>query len=187
MIATLCNELKEQLDLNWLDVKHGLAFTNKVDLPGAGKVSVPFEWGIEECKNGNFISPDAKKRSVSWFESDGLNMKNKVEHGLTTATQLSFCNWINCKLIDKDDPFIQDKVMSLAESAIANLKNTTLGPIRIIRVQVVKINVGADKILGKYGFTDKAMMSIHPYFGYNIVFNLEFTSHVCEPITLNPC
>lgn len=190
MIASLCKELSTYLgdNLNWLEKKHGLVFVNKVDVPGIGKVNVPFEWGTEECRNDNFVSPDTAKRSVSWFETEGVAVKSDMEGGVSLyASQVTFCNWINTSKIDKDDAFVADRLVFLADRQLAGIKNLTLGDYRIVRTSVAKITIGNDKVLAKYGFTDKAKVSSVPYFGYSITMNFQFQVLNCNSITLNPC
>lgn len=189
MIASLCKSISEQLQEsnNWSQECHGLVFGNKISIDKGAPVLLPFEWGVEECTNDNFVAPQTSKRSVSWFESEGQMLPVGSAGEPIWATQLTFCDWVNCRLIDKDDQFVVDKLVSIAERNIVDLKNRTLGDHSIARLEIIKIAVGADKILGKYGFSDKAKISSHPYFGYSITFNVVFTAQLCAPISLNPC
>lgn len=188
MIQKLASDIKDFVDLNWLEKKHGLVFSNDIIIPGAKKKTLPFEWGVKDCTENSCVTMNDKYRCVSWIEGGNVinSGTNRMESGVFLHdTEFRMVCWVNLNKIDKDDVYVADKCIATLEQKLSGIKFNNSN-YQVLHSVVKRIVMDPKQILSKYNFDDKVKLMLHPHMVFAVDFVVGYTAKQCAPITLNP-
>lgn len=185
MIALVCKEINALLDKEYLDQKHGLVFPATLDIGGKNSV-IPLDFGAKEISIDRGVIPDAKYRSLSYFEANAPTRNAHINSMYTGF--VSFVLWMNTDKINPDNDHLAEIITRDLETSFKNMRGKTFtgdnqGKIHAVRVNYLH-NRNSD-ILARYTFEKKSLVVAPPYDIIKIDMEVDFSID-CEAVTMNP-
>lgn len=201
MIYKIAELLRDQISsLNFVEVAAGLAkpITVRVNAtePDAEDPSmidkiVPMAYndlGIV-CEEGDLYSlvPDTKKKSIVWWEDNGVELTNEDTYYYHSRANLMCVGWWNLPLIDQTmtDPSLL--VANLIAAMPVSLTNVDY--LSQMRVAFEGEEISGAEVLSKYSFDEpESQFATFPYAVTGIRFSVDFAfgKNCVDDVVLNP-
>lgn len=151
---------------------------------------MPVDCGVThaQCMSGKYsaLLPDGKKKSVMYFEDNGVTLVGQDVQDFTFQSKLTLVCWLNLKKLGKTD-------CSASALAIATILNTlptkyfNSGIYTRIQIQVESEQEKSPSIFSRYTYDDeKIQFLMYPYDYFALNISVKFTiPKACIPAWSN--
>jgi hypothetical protein len=180
--------INESLNLEWMLKKYGLVFSNTINMTKDPKsrVTLPFQYGTQECTNDNAVCWKTGDKSISWIECGPTTTTKKFE-GVTNekSNEMRIVCWMDTRFINHEDDTIGEKCQNQLVRKLSSIRHHNHNQYGLLRVNVRRAVTDAKLIIGKYGFTNEKKNIFHPYYLFAVDFTVTYTKD-CAPVIMNP-